>query len=275
MERIQAAIEKARTERQDQKARPAAQARPDDGPPGKIDFVEAWQAIPAVDIDERQMEARRIYTRPLGNMGSMFDVLRTRVMQQMAQNKWTRLAVTSPTTGCGKTTVTVNLAFGLARQPESRILLAEMDFRRPSMAGVLGLGGTDMKFNEVLSGKADFAQHARLLGHNLAVSCNGTDRLLEPGELLHSSVVPRVLNDLSQTYAPDIMLLDLPPLTASDDVLALARHVDAVLIVAAAGETTISQLDNCEKELAQQTNILGVVLNKCRYMEDRPGYQYY
>jgi len=48
-----------------------------------------------------------------------------------------------------------------------------------------------------------------------------------------------------------------------------------VLIVAGAGTTTAAEIDVCERDLASQTNVLGVVLNKCRYMPTESGYGSY
>jgi len=61
----------------------------------------------------------------------------------------------------------------------------------------------------------------------------------------------------------------------SDDAMAVMGQIDCVLIIAAAESTTIKEIDRCERELATQTNVLGVVLNKCRYMEEGYGYDYY
>ena len=71
------------------------------------------------------------------------------------------------------------------------------------------------------------------------------------------------------------MLFDLPPMLVSDDTMAFVGHVDAVLLIAAAEATTIKEVDSCERELASQTNVMGVVLNKCRYMGPEYGYSYY
>jgi Mrp family chromosome partitioning ATPase len=51
--------------------------------------------------------------------------------------------------------------------------------------------------------------------------------------------------------------------------------VDAAIIVAAAGQTTVDQIDACERELAARTNVVGVVLNRCRYMGQDYGYGEY
>jgi hypothetical protein len=45
-----------------------------------------------------------------------------------------------------------------------------------------------------------------------------------------------------------------------------------VLLVAAAERTRPDEIDSCEADLAKLTNVLGVVLNKCRYMGDDYGY---
>jgi hypothetical protein len=53
--------------------------------------------------------------------------------------------------------------------------------------------------------------------------------------------------------------------------------VDCALLVAAAGSTTIAQVDACERDIAAHTNVLGVTLNKCRYLDKDQayGYDYY
>ena len=52
---------------------------------------------------------------------------------------WKTLAVTSPTPSCGKTLTAINLALSMARQPERQVLLADLDLRKPHIAGCLGL----------------------------------------------------------------------------------------------------------------------------------------
>jgi Mrp family chromosome partitioning ATPase len=54
----------------------------------------------------------------------------------------------------------------------------------------------------------------------------------------------------------------------SDDAMGFLDQVDCVLLVAAAGQTSLREIDVCEQDLSAQTNVLGVVLNKCRYMDD-------
>ena len=71
------------------------------------------------------------------------------------------------------------------------------------------------------------------------------------------------------------MIFDMPPMLVSDDAMAFFPNVDAVILVAAAETTKIKEVDSCERDIASQTNVMGVILNKCRYMGPEYGYNYY
>jgi protein-tyrosine kinase len=50
------------------------------------------------------------------------------------------------------------------------------------------------------------------------------------------------------------------------------------MMLAKAESTTVAQIDFCEKEIAEHTNVLGVVLNQCRHLDElnhSEGYYYY
>lgn len=282
MERIQFAIAKARAERS-MPAPTTAIAAPE--PPTvettapergglTASATEAqWAALSPFIPDPARLARQRIVTLAGGRDAAPFDVMRTRLLQQIRQNNWRRVAITSPTAGCGKTTIALNLAFGLARQPKLRTILCELDLRRPTMSAVLGLRDV-LSFAQVIEGKARFADHARRIGENLAVALNRS-ATRNPSEILQSPTVGGALTAIEQTYAPDVMLFDLPPMLVSDDAMAFVGQVDAVLLVAAAEATSIKQIDSCERDLAGQTNVMGVILNKCRYTGPDYGYDYY
>lgn len=279
MERIQSAIAKARAERQSRGGAEPAASAPAAAPSTKAavpvpDAVAArWEALTPFVPKAAHLEARRIVTLSGGRAAVPFDVMRTRTLQQMRTNKWTRIAVTSPTAGCGKSTVAANLAFSLARLAEVRTILCELDLRRPSLSEILGV--TDpMEFPDVLRGGASFVDHARRVGNNLAIALTRTP-WRQAAELLTSPGAQATLKTVEADYAPDVMIFDLPPMLVSDDALAFAGQVDAVLLVAAAEVTTIKQVDSCERELAAQTNVMGVILNKCRYSGPEYGEGYY
>ena len=70
------------------------------------------------------------------------------------------------------------------------------------------------------------------------------------------------------------MLFDLPPVLVSDEARAFLKLVDAAVIVAGAEQSTVSEVDECEREVAGYTKVAGIVLNKCRHMSEGYGYSY-
>ncbi len=276
MEKIQSAIAKARAERAGfpQTGTPPLRTGVFAPAPRKADaLAEAWEAIPVVTLNVRQMERNRIVAFEGGRAATGIDMLRTRVLQQMRANGWHRLAITSPSADCGKSTVALNLAISLARQPDLRTLLLELDLRRPSLAKMLGVS-RDISFAKVLEGTQKFEQNVVRHGDNLAISTN-PGAIRNPAELLNGPHVTTVLADIEARYDPALMIFDMSPMLVSDDTMAFAGQVDCVLLVAAAEATTIEEIDQCERELAAQTNVMGVILNKCRYMGAEYGYGYY
>jgi Mrp family chromosome partitioning ATPase len=298
MEKIQSAIAKARADRNAAAGQSGsgAQAKPIVAPaPGltvqhntrvasrilttypdeavALALTSRWQTIPTFSPPPALMARHHIVTFSGGPEAVHFDVMRTRLLQVMRANGWKRIAVTSPGPSCGKSTLALNLAFSMGRQASLRTLLLEMDFRRPSLARMLGLN-TKNQFTHVLEGIAPLSDNALRYGANLAIATQSSP-VPNAAELLHSPSTGAALDAIEAEYDPAVIICDLPPVFASDDAMAVMGHMDAALILAAAEQTTIKEIDRCEREIAGQTNVIGVILNKCRYMEKDFGYDYY
>ncbi|MBL9075320.1 CpsD/CapB family tyrosine-protein kinase [Tabrizicola sp.] len=261
MERIQSALAKARSarDRKLQTGTPAA----DSGP---------WQELAEIRPDQMLLARNRIVTRNPGKNAASFDVMRTNLLRALRANSWTRVAVTSPTPGSGKSTVALNLAFSLARLTDKRVLLVELDLRRPSLSGILGLSDVPQFATRLREGQLDMTQ-VRRVGSNLALALSGTG-VTSPAELLSAPRTADLIDALEARLRPDVILFDMSPMLVSDDALAFLDQVDCALMVAAAEETTVAEIEKCGKDLAMRTQVLGVVLNKCRYMEDEESRAY-
>jgi Mrp family chromosome partitioning ATPase len=282
MERLQAALEKARAQREG-RDEPAARANvrspapaapaPDRAKPSAATTSGAWDDIPMGQWDRAHLARNRVVAFGGGVEANAVDMLRTRVVQLMRQNGWKRVAVTSPDKSAGKSTTCCNLLASLSRQTDRRTILLDLDLRRPALANILGHKG-DVSFSSVLSGEVPFDKQAVRFSEMSAVAMNYRAER-NPTELLLSDKTATVLAQIEKTYQPDIMIFDMPPMLVTDDTLAFLKNVDCAIVVAGAESTTIDQIDLCEKEIAAQTNVLGVVLNKCRHMEQGYGYDYY
>lgn len=275
MERIQAAISKARAAREgldEPGAGAPPSARPAAGP-AVSSRTEAWEALPQITPSRRFLARNRIVATEGGREATAFDLIRTRTLQQVRDNGWKRLAITSPSASCGKSTVCLNLAFSLTRQREVSVVLVEMDMRRPSLARILRLTHHH-SVAQVLTGESSPAENAVRYGDNLALFTMHKT-VANPSDILHGASVEAALAEIEATYGPTLTLFDMPPMLVNDDTLAFLHNVDAALLVAAAGTTTVEEIDTCERELADHTSVMGVVLNKCRYTGRDYGADYY
>lgn len=83
-----------------------------------------------------------------------------------------------------------------------------------------------------------------------------------------------MIDGLEERYDPDVMIFDTPPLLTCDDTSAFLDQIDCVLLVAASEASTVEEMKKCEHEIRERSNLLGVVLNKCRYLEKPYTYGY-
>lgn len=276
MEKLQKALQKARDQRAGAPIHRNMAAMSHGGAeaavaPAREAADDLWAQLRSFEPSAATLERGRIVSAEASRLGTHFDILRTKVLLMMRKNGWKRLAITSPTMGCGKSTTACNLVVGGARNQDFRMILVELDLRRPSIAKTLGIPeGPDI--TELLNRQVDFAEQAVRYRENIALSVAQRPSS-DPTSILLSRVTHEVLNDIEARYEPDVMIFDLPPILVSDDTQAVLKDVDCALLVAQAGSTTVSQIDSSEREIAEHTNMLGVVLNQCRDADE--SYDYY
>ncbi|WP_138935587.1 CpsD/CapB family tyrosine-protein kinase [Roseovarius arcticus] len=273
MDRLQQAIQKARQERAARNPRSEplqltedqqlVAEEPDDG---------LWTALPEISIDAKTVKSNRLMSYAGGHDAAPYDMLRTKVLQQTLSNGWRRLALTSPYSGAGKSTSTANLAFSLGRQTDLRILVIDFDMRRMGLAGVLGQTGKN-SMGDVIKGKVRFEDHAVRHGENVIFGLNYV-AARNPSEILQSRQMVETLEHIEATYKPDLIMFDTPPLMGSDDSHGFLKNVDCALLLVAAEKTSMDHIDLAERQLSELTNVMGVVLNKCRYISGAYGNEY-
>ena len=191
-----------------------------------------------------------------------FDMLRTRVLQALAKEGWTRIAITSPTHGCGKSFVAANLALSMARLPSCRTVLMDLELREPHLAKLFGVKDV-APLIEFLMGEQPLESHFRRIGHNLALALNG-EAVPHAAEMLQDPEFGNAMVALREMLQPDVVLFDTPPALALDDVLSLAGQVDAVLLVVDGTVTNPADIRACERLFEGRLPLLGTVLNRAQ-----------
>ena len=229
-------------------------------PPHRPEKV--WDSLTAVRLDPAILAGNGLFPEPDGHtVTSQFDMLRTRLLQAMQERGWTRIAVTSPTHGCGKSLVAGNLALSLARVPSCRTVLLDLELRHPDLARLTGIQAGPLR--EVLAGDQPLESHLRRVGSNLALALNG-EPVANSAETLLAPQTAETLRAVADHLAPTIMVLDLPPALGSDDVISVLPQVDAVLLVADATRTTAEDIRSCERLFEGRTTLMGVILNRAQ-----------
>jgi Mrp family chromosome partitioning ATPase len=264
MEKLQAALKKARDKREDgtTSTPPLHAPAPGNARPRPAGASKGWTDLEEIPLSSHALTEHRIVTQNASADATHFDVLRTKILLQMQQKGWKRLAITSPMPQCGKSTTACNLALGLGRQSGLKTMLFDMDLNAPSVGSFFG-HTPHGPIADMLLGRVSFQDHAVRVGENVAISASQQPET-DPTRVLLSANTRQTLDDIQEAYDPDIMIFDMPSILVGDNTRAFLKNVDCALIIARANTTKYGHYDICEREIAEHTNVLGTVLNAFR-----------
>lgn len=267
MSKLQSSIQKAISKSRENAGKPASRKRnapdrtsgSDTAAPANM-FKVFQLAFPRQDVMKESLIVSAIDDRAAK---SAYDLLRTRVLQRMRGNSWRTLLVTSPGPGEGKTLTSSNLAISISRDVNQSVVLVDLDLRRSSIAKYLGID-VDIKagVGDFLNGDAEISDIVYTPGEmpRIALLPN-REPLDNASDLLGSPRMKDLVAWLRDQSDRSIVIFDMPPVLACDDVLAFSSEADAILLVAAQGITDRGELEKTV-ELLAECNVLGVVLNR-------------
>jgi protein-tyrosine kinase len=272
MDRVRKALDLARLERvqagapsRAERATPVAEPRQETQAAGAL--TEIVYSRTRVFVPQREhLERHRIM--PAEAAGA-YRMLRTQVLQRMDAHNWRTLAIFSARAEDGKTTTAINLAVSLGGDHSHTVLLVDLDFRRPRLAGYFGLS-PELGVDDVLAGRApleDCLYHPE--GFDRLVLLPAHAGLGNSSEVLCGPRSRELVAELRARYPERIIIFDLPPVLNADDALSFAPQVECGLVVAAEGRTRRSDLVRTI-ELLHNTPLVGTVLN--RAADAPPGY---
>ena len=268
MEQIKEAIKKAKADRKSV----GVDVGSEHVPTGAECAIMEQQAVAVLEPNLAILEANRLVSFCDSEHGiTSFDILRTRILQTMKEKNWQSIAVTSPGVGAGKTFVALNLAGSIARLDSETPLLVDFDFRKPSISRYLGLEMKRSLIDHLVDDTPLSQIIVKIRSPEMEILPN-LKPVPGPGEMIASSKVENLVKGLHNSPRWSSLIFDLPPVLLADDVIAFLPIVDCVLLVIAAGSTTIDEIENCF-QLLEPFNILGTVLNKS--VDEDQGYYSY
>jgi protein-tyrosine kinase len=235
-----------------------------------IDFSK----LPNLTPDQECLIKNRIVAaQPDAPARAVYKVLRTRVLQRLRTSNWNVLGVSGTGPGEGKTMTAINLAYSLAQNVNHRVILVDLDLRRPSIHSYLGIAPKH-DLTKFLNGSEKLADILVRPGESrLAILTNQTT-FRDSSEVLSSPKLVSMIHQLRNLGPKTITVIDLPPILAGDDVLAFSPLIDALLLVVAQGTCRRDHLVQVQ-ELLHDTAILGAVLNRSREKSATSGYYEY
>ncbi|CAE6725761.1 Tyrosine-protein kinase wzc [Paraburkholderia domus] len=202
------------------------------------------------------------------SLRSFYAILQFRLPE--ARNR--AVLITGPTAGIGKSFVSANLAT-LAGASNKRVLLIDADLRKGVLHQYLKVE-CGHGLSEVVAG----THHINaVLKRNVLP---GLDFLSTgeapsgPSEMLLRPELSNLIDEVSSQY--DMVVIDGPPLLMVPDAIMLGQAAGAVFMVARHGVTTLPDIRESARRLAQAgVPIRGVVLNDFKALPGKYGYAGY
>ncbi|HML20433.1 MAG TPA: CpsD/CapB family tyrosine-protein kinase [Aggregatilinea sp.] len=210
-------------------------------------------------------------TDPRTPAAEAYRALRTNLMFFSLDKPLSRLLVTSPVPGEGKSTVLANLAVTLA-QGGNRTIVVDADLRKPSQHDIWHLDN-QRGLTTMLIEDAEMANPAIQATSvpNLSVLTSGP-LPPNPADVLGSRRMDEVIAALAERA--DYVLFDAPPALAVTDAALLSAKVDGVILVLRAGMSQRDHAARAKEQLERvKAPLIGTVLTNARY--DAPVGSYY
>ena len=202
-----------------------------------------------------------------------YKLLRTNIMFSFSEDgKGHVIGVTSAIQSEGKSSTACNTAYALS-EAGCKVLLLEADLRRPTFGHKLEIERVPGLSNVLVSkmGYREVLQQCAL-APDMDILTSG-DIPPNPSELLTSARMEVLLEELRSVY--DFIIMDLPPITAVSDALAISKLMDGVVMVVRDGVSDQQMLAEAMRQLEMvNARVLGFVYRKDDGSDKKYSYRY-
>jgi capsular exopolysaccharide synthesis family protein len=180
------------------------------------------------------------------------------------------VGITSSLKSEGKTVLTANIAFALSEN-NKKVLLVDLDFRRPRLERVFGLKKREKGILSVLVDNYPVEEAIYEIKKDLYIlPCEKVPP--NPTMLLSSKKLEDLLGDLESNF--DQIVFDMPPALIVSDVLVASKAIDTFCLVVNPEKSTKDSLKLTVKNLRTgNVNLIGTILNGSS--EKNSDYYYY
>lgn len=228
-------------------------------------FQEAFASLPV------QNSKVIVRDSPRSPASAAFQMLQTNIKYLSSDRKARVIVVTSSVPREGKSETAANLAATLA-QVGRRVLLVDVDLRRPRQHKVWDTISTSSGLSNLLVGEQELSQITQAVMPNLTLIPAGTIPP-NPVALIDSEHMASLVQQFRNEY--DYVILDTPPLAGIADATILGKMADGVLLVTRPGVCTLASARAAKDFLEQgEQNVLGLVVNDVNSLNEPDSYFY-
>ena len=189
--------------------------------------------------------------------------LRSKVEDSSAHHDYHTIMITGSLENEGKSSVALNLAIALA-QNDHKVLLMDMDFRKPSLHLLFGLKDKQVGINDYLEGDMDWVAYVRKTNvEKLDVlfarkDIDKADTYISSHKLHY--MIEEAKNGNKEKY--DYIIIDTPPARYITDAAILNSYVDGTLLVVKQDLATVREINETIDRLkGSKDNLIGCVYN--------------
>ena len=234
----------------------------------------AKPGVRKVDLDLARMRDAGMVTAASGRTSLLEDfrvIKRPLLKQAFSEGTPGRpnnlIMITSSLPGEGKTYCAINLAMSIAMELDHTVLLVDADVARPSVLRTLGLPSERGLMDILVDDKLDLSDvMLRTNVDTLSILPAGTSTP-RATELLASSTMSNLVNEIAHRYPDRVIIFDSPPLLLTSESRVLASHMGQIVMVVEAQATTQQAVSESLRQLEGCSNV-NLIYNKAR---DIPG----
>ncbi len=197
---------------------------------------------------------------PYAREAEVYKVLRTQILQRTKEKGGNTIMITSALPGEGKTLTAINLAFTFAKLFEQTVLLVDGDLKQQAIHKTLGFA-SDKGLIDHLVDDTPLSQLMIWPGIDKLTLISGGRSISESAELLRSTRMRELVNEMKTRYPDRYVFFDVPPILSGADTLDFVPLVDHVVVVVQHGVTPLDAVKRAV-ELIPQEKVIGFVLNR-------------
>jgi protein-tyrosine kinase len=183
------------------------------------------------------------------------------------------IMVTSSVPGEGKSRTSINLTRSIAQEPDHTVLLIDADVAKAQVSRLYGLE-REHGLTNILSQHLD-PEDAIWATEDPKISVLPVgSRHTQSTELLNSNEMEQLISRLAEQDPNRLLILDSPPVLATNEPQVLVRMVGQIVLVVEAGRTPQHVVKEAVSVL-DPAKAIGLVLNKSQYSIGGDYYGHY